>query len=109
MLYTPDKWQVVKITNQQGEHHYRVFAVWYGGYLGSDSWQMNSGITSVRLVDKHYEFSGASGSVYTCHVDCYGTSGYGQGVLNNLIRNFSKNGSITVLNGDVDFLTLDYN
>jgi len=82
--YTPDRWVVVKITTDK-ETLYKVFACWYGGYIGSDSWQMNSGIVNVELVDNHYEFHGYSGSVYHCHKNSYGTNGYGGSVLQNFI------------------------
>ncbi len=45
--YTPDKWLMVKLTNKNNEFHYRIFACWYGGYLGSDSWKLNSGVTKM--------------------------------------------------------------
>jgi len=82
--YTPDRWVVVKITTDK-ETLYKVFACWYGGYAGSDSWQMNSGIVKVELVDNYYEFYGYSGSVYHCHKNSYGTNGYGGSVLQNFI------------------------
>ena len=83
--YTPDRWVVVKITTDK-EQLYKVFACWYGGYAGSDSWQINSGIVKVELVDNCYEFYGASGSVYRCHKNCYGTNSYGSSVLTNFIN-----------------------
>jgi hypothetical protein len=82
--YIPDRWVVVKITTDK-EPIYKVFACWYGGYAGSDSWQMNSGIVKVELVDNYYEFHGYSGSVYHCHKNSYGTNGYGGSVLQNFI------------------------
>ena len=36
--YTPDKWVVVKITSDKNPPIHKVFACWYGGYAGSDSW-----------------------------------------------------------------------
>ena len=106
-IYNPDKWVVVKLTNKDNEIHYRVFACWYGGYLGSDSWQMNSGITKVNLVDDFYEFSGTSGSLYRCHTNVYGTSGYGHGVLMNMIEN-AKELTIELIPEETDFPTLEY-
>lgn len=76
--YNPDNWMLVKITGK--DPHYRVFGSWYGGYLGSDSWRMNSGITSMSEEDNYYLFSGSSGSVYSCHKDTYGASSYGMGI-----------------------------
>ena len=82
--YTPDRWVVVKITTDK-ESLYKVFACWYGGYAGSDSWKMNSGIVKVELVNDCYDFHGWSGSVYRCHKNSYGTNSYGGRVLQNFI------------------------
>ena len=49
--YTPDRWVIVKIVTPK-ERLYKVFASWSGGYNGSDSWKMNSGITQASLVDE---------------------------------------------------------
>ena len=87
--YFPDKWVVVKITAPD-VLLYKVFACWYGGYAGSDSWKMNSGITKVTEVSHNYDFEGHSGSIYTCHKDCYGTSFYGQSVLDRFIEAAAK-------------------
>lgn len=80
MLYEPDAWVVLKLT-KDNEVHYRVFAGWYGGYLGADSWKMNSGITEVLEVGDFYEFVGESGSVYRCHKQCERMTGYMMSVL----------------------------
>jgi len=82
--YTPDRWVVVKITTDK-EMLYKVFACWYGGYAGSDSWKMNSGITEVVSTDEYYDFHGWSGSVYRCYKNCYGANAYGGAVLSNFI------------------------
>lgn len=93
--YNPDKWLLVKITNtKDNQSHYRVFACWYGGYLGSDSWQMNSGITKVSESHDHYFFEGTSGSLYSCIKGSYGASGYGHNVLSDLIEKGAKDGLI---------------
>lgn len=75
MIYNPDAWCILKI-NTNGKIHYRVFAGWYGGYLGSDSWKLNSGIVSVHTEGDCYEFAGESGSVYRCHKDLECMTGY---------------------------------
>jgi hypothetical protein len=82
--YTPDRWVVVKIT-APNVLLYKVFACWYGGYIGSDSWQFNSGIKSVEEDESYFMFNGYSGSVYRCHKNSYGTNGYGGRVLQNFI------------------------
>lgn len=107
--YHPDKWIVVKITGNDLPPVHKVFACWYGGYLGSDSWKLNSGITKATLEGFVYSFEGSSGSVYDCHIDAYGTSGYGSGVLSTMISNASKNGiTIEILPADTNWLEINY-
>lgn len=107
--YVPDLWMLVKITNPEGESHYRVFASWYGGYLGSDSWKLNSGITQFDEDENFYLFHGSSGSVYRCNKQAYGSSGYGMSVLSNMIADSYKQGiSIEMLPHDTDPHTLEY-
>jgi hypothetical protein len=107
--YTPDKWMIVKITNSKNESHYRVFACWYGGYLGSDSWKLNSGITKVTEDEKYYYFEGSSGSTYICNKDTYGASSYGYGVLSNMIEKSVAEGILmAVLPDDVNPMELNY-
>ena len=106
--YTPDRWLVVSITNKT-ETHYRVFGTWGGGYLNGDSWKLNSGITKATFVDGKYHFEGSSGSVYECRENSYGSTGYGSGVLNNMIENAAKDGAlIQILEEDTDFIELPY-
>ena len=84
-MYTPDLWLVIKINGT--DPHYRLFGSWYGGYMGSDEWRMNSGIKSVTEDENFYYVHGASGSTYNCHKKSKGISGYGSSVLNALIKN----------------------
>jgi hypothetical protein len=106
--YHPDKWVVIKITGPEIKL-YKVFACWYGGYAGSDSWKLNSGITRATFRDNCYEFDGHSGSVYTCHKSAYGTNGYGGGVLGGFIEKSAANGhTIEIMPEDTDWTTLDY-
>jgi hypothetical protein len=67
--YNPDHWVIIHIKGNRP--HYRVLAGWYGGYLGSDSWRMNSGITQCIEEDDHWLFIGSTGSTYACHKDAY--------------------------------------
>jgi hypothetical protein len=104
-MYTPDKWVVIKINGTNP--HYRVFACWYGGYTGSDSWRMNSGIKSVTEEGHYYLFEGSSGSVYQCHKNSYGMSGYGSGVLSNIMAKQPEL-SIEILKEDVKIDELEF-
>ena len=110
MDYYPDKWVVVKITN--GDKHppiYKVFACWYGGYAGSDSWKLNSGIVKATLEGMVYGFEGSSGSIYYCHKDIYGTNMYGSGVLGEFISQAAERGiTMEILPEETNFLELNY-
>lgn len=76
-MNTPDRWVLVKITPPDGDTVYKVLAGWWGGYCGSDYWQMNSGVVRAdRFGDengrKGWNFHGFSGSVYRCYDSCRG-------------------------------------
>lgn len=73
MKAIPDRWVVVNIVIQ-GKLTQRVFAGWYGGYLGNNSWQLNSGIASAAEFPDRWEFTGISNSLYVCHKSAYGMS-----------------------------------
>jgi hypothetical protein len=106
--YTPDRWTVVRIHTAK-EVLYKVFATWSDGYGGSDSWKLNSGIVQATLVGNCWEFDGSSGSVYSCHRDAYGITGYGSAVLSNLISQAHDQGiPIEVLDRDTDWSQLQY-
>ena len=106
--YAPDRWTVLRI-HATGQVIYKVFASWSGGYTGSDSWKLNSGITRATLVGDSWEFDGSSGSVYSCHKDSYGTNGYGGHVLNGLLEKAEQQGiEIDVLSEGTDWATLNY-
>jgi hypothetical protein len=86
-MYTPDVWVVLELNAPQLEKPIqKVFAGWYGGFAGSNSWQLNSGIKTVRKVDECLEFDGYSGSVYRCHPNNYHMSSLMQGVLANWLK-----------------------
>ena len=106
--YTPDRWMVLGI-HTPAEKIYKVFATWSGGYAGGDSWKLNSGITRATFADPYWEFDGSSGSVYRCHQDSYGTNGYGQVVLNNLLSQAqAQNIQIEVLDPETVWGDLQY-
>ena len=73
-----DRWVIIKVD----EDLHKVFGMWYGSYLCGESWRLNSGIVKVEEDgEDHYLFHGESGSIYRCHKEAYGTSGYGSCVL----------------------------
>lgn len=78
--YAPDKWCIVKVENEDS-YFYKVLGSWFGGYIGANSWRMNSGITSVEEDGDFWLFYGNSGSVYKCHRDCYGWHMLAHGIV----------------------------
>ena len=108
MEYHPDRWLMVRLTTNS-KSHYRVFATWSGGYLDGDSWKLNSGVVFIKETDDRYSFGGSSGSLYVCRKNSYGSTGYGYGVLDNLIKRSLEQGTeIEVLPEDTDFMSLNY-
>jgi len=106
--YTPDRWLVLRIHTTK-EILYKVFAIWSGGYGGSDSWKLNSGIVSAQLVGDRWEFSGSSGSVYSCYQDSYGTNGYGSAVLSNMISQAQEQDILVeVMEREINWAQLQY-
>ena len=96
--YTPDRWAIVELKfNDSDEVTQKVMASWYGGYLGSDSWRLSSGITKIVDTDTHYEIHNESGSIYTCGKHCQGMSGYTAGMFESFARDLEGKGSIKVI------------
>ena len=81
---TPDRWIVITLVDNDGVETDKVLAGWYGGYLGSDCWRINSGIEKVEEEDTYFLFHGYSGSVYKCYKHLYGTTGLTASILSNI-------------------------
>ena len=105
MEHNPDRWLVLKITNGD-DALYKVFGTWLGGYLDGDSWRMNSGITSIGEDGDYWLFRGASGSVYRCHKEGIGASGYTSAVLNGMMKRAQNEGFTIEVVEDVDLILL---
>jgi hypothetical protein len=72
---TPDRWVVLEFRELENEPVRKVLAGWYGGYGGSDSWKLSSGITEIKETDDYFDFHNVSRSIYRCHKSAYGMSG----------------------------------
>ena len=82
-MTTPNKWVILELPNNTK----KIFASWTGGYLGSDSWRLNSGIKEVKEDKENYYFYGESGSCYKCDKELYGIAGvYNRAELNNILE-----------------------
>ena len=99
--YTPDRWVIVEMgLNDTGEVERKVLASWYGGYAGSDSWRLSSGITEIVDHKHHYEVHNHSGSIYRCGKNCWGMSGYTDGIYQSFVRDLEGRGTIRVISED---------
>lgn len=103
-MHNPDKWLIVKIDGD--DPHYRVFGTWTGGYLDPDTWRMNSGIVRTEDDGDFYLFYGASGSVYRCHKEMYGSTAFGWGVMNTYLEHHK--GKISIVDRDTVWKDMDW-
>ena len=90
--YTPDRWVVIEIAMDNTKIQ-RILSSWYGGWAGSDSWRLSSGITEVEELEDSYIIKNESGSVYTCFKKRYGMSAYASGIL----ESFKKQALVTIV------------
>jgi len=95
MEYNPDRWVIIRIEIPEETDSWKVLASWYGGYLGSDSWKLSSGITKIEDEGDYYRITNYSGSEYICNKSCYGMSAYTMSVYSAYDKNIedSKTGS----------------
>ena len=100
-IYIPNRWVVIKIDGE--EPVYKVFAMWSGGYLDGDSWQLNSGIVDVVDDKDYWDFIGHSGSVYHCRKTSYDMTVYGAGILTSMMN---KSDNISIMDEDTDWENL---
>ena len=62
---TPDCWSILKFSHEN-DTVYKLFRGDYGGYLGEDTWNLNSGIVSYTDEGDAVVIEGSSGSRYRC-------------------------------------------
>lgn len=75
-MHNPSRWVVLQIYNPDTDSNFYKLMVGYnGGYLDSESWRINSGITRVEEIDGLYRFHGVSGSTYDVIPATEGTTG----------------------------------
>jgi hypothetical protein len=90
--YTPDKWVIIEV-DHEGMKTQKILSSWYGGWAGSDSWRLSSGITEVEELVDSYIIKNESGSVYTCFKGRYGMSFY----TSNILEGFKKQALVTIV------------
>jgi hypothetical protein len=90
--YIPDLWTIVRLTSKEHSKIDKVVGSWYGGYGGSNSWRMNSGIEKIVEHELYYDIIGYSGSVYKCFKNSQGWSAYTKMVLDNMATQLEEGG-----------------
>lgn len=88
--YYPDRFVIVKLTSPEYGFIYKVLASWYGGFAGSDSWKLSSGITKITKTEAGYEFLNYSGSTYFCSKETYGMSFYTSSIYAGFIEQMKE-------------------
>ena len=79
--YTPDLWLIVSVNTVEHGRIDKVVGSWYGGFAGSNSWKLSSGITQVVDQGDYYDVHNVSGSIYKCYKNAKGASAYTAGVM----------------------------
>lgn len=96
--YVPDVWVILKITFKNDKPLYKILAGWYGGYAGSNSWKLSSGITSVEQ-DPDFQdqshYHQYSGSTYITNKCNYGFSSMTSSMLASWVKE-SDEGAFTI-------------
>lgn len=66
--YHPDSWVPLLIETEKQGKVYKILAGWYGGFGGSDSWKISSGIESILVEEigdaRRITMPQSSGSTY---------------------------------------------
>lgn len=75
MHYVPDRWVLLTIKTEDQTID-KIFAGWFGGFSGRDSWKLSSGVVDVIDHEDYIEYHNLSGSVYLCRKDSYGMGAY---------------------------------
>ena len=89
--YQPDGWQFILINDST----LKVFGCWWGGYLGCDTWRLNSGCSRILESENRYLVDGYSGSVYILGKGLTRLSSYGEMMLKEIISELESNGHST--------------
>lgn len=103
MEYAPDNWVVLEI-DYEDETIYKVLGGWSGGYLDSDHWRLNSGITKVEDHETYWSFFGSSGSVYNVFKGAYRVSCAMTSPLVELQKYFGE--CVKVMDEETDWMSL---
>jgi len=99
--YAPDNWIVIRFTNGV----YKVLAGSSGGYLDGDAWKLNSGIVKAEEDGSYWNFTGSSGSVYSCHKDSYRVRRNNAHILRQILK---LNPTVEIMDESTNWSELNY-
>lgn len=93
--YTPDSWHIIEIKGLEKETFYKVLASWYGGFAGSNSWKLSSGVESCTSETNEngsivYTLPQSSGSTYVLHDGAEHMSGLMGGMLHGFQKQVAE-------------------
>lgn len=94
-IYTPDRWVIIECS-YDNSITYKILAGWYGGFAGSNSWKLSSGIVEVVTTDYGYDFLNQSGSTYKCVERYSGLSLLTASIHESMIKQASEDANIKV-------------
>lgn len=101
-IYNPDKYAILEM-KYKDQIVYKVFGSWAGGYLGGDSWRLNSGIERAVINDDMISFVGHSGSEYQCYKAAEGVIGsYNMAELSRFLKDYSDKVKLVTLQECID-------
>lgn len=107
-VYTPDAWVPVLIETTAHGKIYKVLCSWYGGFSGSNSWKLSSGIKSIDIDEDGYlVMPQESGSTYVCPPRAH-ASGMICGVFGRFEREMAEhNESGALQNASIKIIEVD--
>lgn len=98
----PDAYQFILITPKDSDQSIiKLFSVWVGGYSGTDSWRLNSGVKDIEICPNHVRVYGYSGSCYCIHKVQVHMSAYGSNVLSGIVEQAATVGAT------IEYITLE--
>jgi len=105
--YEPDGYEVLKIkVCGQDNITVKVFGSWSGGYLGRDTWRVNSGVVYIKDQGNNYLVEGYSGSQYILSKAVNYITAYNKGVLEDMIEELRSYGHQAEIISIEDAITL---
>lgn len=90
--HEPDFWMVIALKKSAQDRVIRVLASWRQTYLTGEEWRASSPIRCMERKGGRVIISVESGSTYNCPYANYGTTGYAQEALEDLIDEGRREG-----------------